>query len=151
MTLAVLMLGAPAAAQNDSLEVRTREIASNLECPVCTNLSVADSPSDLATEMRGVIRQKLAEGQSREQIEAYFVSRYGEQVLREPPRSGFALLVWVWPYMMIAIGAVVLLLGVRRWTRRRADEPTPVFIGDDFRRYEQLLDEELDQRRRSET
>ncbi|MGH7256720.1 MAG: cytochrome c-type biogenesis protein, partial [Nitrospirales bacterium] len=67
-------------AQPADLEEQARIIASDLRCPVCQNLSVADSPSELARQMRDLIREQLREGKSPEEIKAYFVSKYGEWV-----------------------------------------------------------------------
>jgi cytochrome c-type biogenesis protein CcmH len=100
---------------------QAREIAGALHCPVCQNLSVADSPADLAVEMRAVIARKLGQGESREAILAYFVDRYGESVLREPPKQGFHLLVWLVPPIGLAAGLALLFGLVRGWRRRRDD------------------------------
>lgn len=113
-------LGASAA----DLEDRVREIASELRCVVCQNLSVADSPSDLAKEMRNLVRELLQQGKGREEIQAYFVSRYGEFVLLAPPKRGFNLLVWGLPFVAIVVGAWGVYLVARRWTERR-EEPAP--------------------------
>ena len=106
------------AAGNFDLEDRVREIASELRCVVCQNLSVADSPSDLAKEMRNLVRELVRQGKSREEISAYFVSRYGEYVLLSPPKRGFNLLVWGLPFLAIAVGGGAVYLVVRRWTEQ---------------------------------
>src|SRR5512146_1834472 len=64
------------AATSPDLEDRVRAIASELRCVVCQNLSVADSPSELAKEMRNLVRELVQQGKTREEIDAYFVSRY---------------------------------------------------------------------------
>lgn len=113
------LLAAPSALAEDSVDQQTMEIARLLKCPVCQNLSVADSPSQLASQMRDIIRQKVAAGESRDQILAYFVGIYGEGILNYPPASGFTGLAW-WgaaaiPLAGIAVSAVYLRrrLGVR--------------------------------------
>ncbi len=102
------------------VDERVREIASELRCVVCQNLSVADSPSDLAKEMRNLVRELVQQGKSREEIQAFFVSRYGEFVLLSPPKQGFNLLVWVLPFLAILAGAGGVYLVARRWTQRSA-------------------------------
>ncbi|MBI4571811.1 MAG: cytochrome c-type biogenesis protein CcmH [candidate division NC10 bacterium] len=108
------------------LEERVREVASELRCVVCQNLSVADSPSDLAKEMRNLVRELLQQGKTPEEIQAYFVSRYGEYVLLSPPKRGFNLLVWGLPFLAIAAGAWGIYLVTRRWTAQREDSEQPV-------------------------
>jgi cytochrome c-type biogenesis protein CcmH len=102
-----------------SIEQRTQEIAAGLRCPVCQNLSVADSPSGLAAEMRSSIEQRLRAGETPEQIRAFFVQRYGEWVLLEPPRRGFDLVPWLVPIAALALG---LWLWVRSLGRSREVE-----------------------------
>jgi cytochrome c-type biogenesis protein CcmH len=106
------------AASSVDLEDRVRAIASELRCVVCQNLSVADSPSDLAKEMRNLVRELVQQGKSREEIDAYFVSRYGEFVLLSPPKRGFNLLVWGLPFLAIVVGGGVVYLVARRWTEQ---------------------------------
>jgi len=97
-----------------------REIAAELRCVVCQSLSVADSPSETAHQMRGIIRERLAAGQTPDQIKAYFVDKYGTWILLSPPRNGFSLLVWVMPFAGLAVGLLVIALTVRKWSRRTA-------------------------------
>lgn len=115
---AVLLAATPGLAADPDAEAR--EIAKALQCPVCQNLSVADSPSELAGQMRDTIKQKLAAGESREQIVAYFVDRYGEEILLDPPKRGFTLLIWAGPVLALILGGAVVAVVVSRWRRPRA-------------------------------
>ena len=101
-------------------ENAVRAIGSDLRCVVCQSLSVADSPSETANQMRGIIRERLAAGETPEQVKAYFVDKYGLWILLAPPRQGFNLLVWIVPFAGLGAGLVVLAFLVRRWTRRPA-------------------------------
>jgi cytochrome c-type biogenesis protein CcmH len=106
------------------IEAEVRRIAADLRCPVCQNLSVADSPSELAQEMRNLIRERLLQGQSKEEIKAYFVSKYGEWVLLAPPRKGFNLVVWVLPFLAVLVGLGGIAVILHRWVRKgREREP----------------------------
>ncbi len=114
-------IGAPSRMSGDSvLERRTREVASALRCPVCQGLSIADSPSELAIEMKGLVREQLASGKSPEQVQAYFIDKYGEWVLLAPKPSGFNLLVYLLPAALVLGGAWFV------WRYIRAHSETPV-------------------------
>src|SRR5215470_16011526 len=97
------------AATAPDLEDRTRAIAAELRCVVCQNLSVADSPSEMAQQMRGIVRAQLQAGKTPQEIKNYFVSKYGEWVLLAPATTGFSLVLWVLPFVALAIG---LALGI---------------------------------------
>lgn len=111
-------LALPAAAE-DPLEQQARDIAKGLLCPVCQGLTVADSPSQLAQQMRAIIRQKLERGESQDQIVQYFVERYGEGVLVEPPKSGFRILLWLGPVLALGAGVGLLVWVLRMLLRQR--------------------------------
>ncbi len=113
-------------AQPPAVEQQVRAIASRLRCPVCQNESVADSPSELAGQMRALIRTKLEEGQSPEEIVAYFVSRYGQWILLDPPREGVGWILWSAPFAVLFAALVVAASFLRRTVRPEeaaADNP----------------------------
>lgn len=125
--LLVAALQAPAPSTNDSvLEARTREVASVLRCPVCQGLSIQSSPSELAVQMKEVVRQQLREGRSPEEVKAYFVSKYGEWVLLEPKAEGANLLVYGLPILLLFGGMVVILVVVRKWSRQGTASSAPI-------------------------
>jgi cytochrome c-type biogenesis protein CcmH len=113
---ALLLVALRGAERPRTLEERVREVASGLRCPVCQNLSVADSPSRLAREMRARIADALQAGKTEEEIRAEFVEAYGEWVLLAPPRRGITLLAWVGPAVLLVAGTATALLLLRRWT-----------------------------------
>lgn len=92
---------------------RVEEIASRIRCPVCQSVSVAESPSDQARDMRQIIAEQVAEGRSDEEIVAFFVDRYGEWIVLAPPPRGGTLALWLLPPAAILLG-VILALGRRR-------------------------------------
>ena len=116
---------APASAKTPVSEDAVHDVAAQLRCVVCQSLSVADSPSETAHEMKDIIRERLAAGESPEQVRAYFVEKYGNWILLSPPREGFSLLVWVVPFAGLGLGLVLVLLVVRRWSRRPAPAQAP--------------------------
>ena len=105
------------AVASTDLERRTTEIAAELRCPVCQGVSVEDSPTELARQMRAVVREQLAAGRTPDQVRQYFVDKYGEWILLEPKASGFNLVVYVLPWLAMLAGLAVIVLAVRRWTR----------------------------------
>ena len=106
-------------------------IASQLRCVVCQNLSVADSPSEMARQMRDLIRERLATGDRPDQVMAYFVQRYGEWVLLAPPARGLNLLLWLAPFGAVAAGLALVLTLTRRWRLRgvAAEPAAPPVVG----------------------
>jgi cytochrome c-type biogenesis protein CcmH len=135
--LAALLLAALpalAAAQQppagDPLEDATRELASALRCPVCQGVSIHDSPTELAREMKGVIRQQLAEGRTPDEVKGYFVERYGEWVLLEPEARGFNLVVYLLPLVGLLAGGWMVAGMVRRWTRTPPPDPVLASLTD---------------------
>lgn len=109
-----------------SVEEEVKEIAAELRCPVCQNLSVADSPSQMAEQMRRLIRERLDAGENPETIKAYFVERYGEWILLAPKGEGFNLVVWLLPLLGVVGGAVGLFLTLRRWVKHQPEAPSDV-------------------------
>jgi cytochrome c-type biogenesis protein CcmH len=95
-------------------------IATQLRCVVCQNLSVADSPSEMAHQMRSLIRERLAAGDRPADVMTYFVQRYGDWVLLAPPPRGFNLVLWLAPFGAVVGGLVLVVSLVRRWRQAPA-------------------------------
>lgn len=93
-----------------SLEKRAQNINKTLMCPVCPSETIDQSQVELAKQMRMLVLQKLREGQSEGEILQYFANRYGDSILAEPPKTGFNLLVWIAPPIMLSVGAAFLYL-----------------------------------------
>lgn len=104
-------------AADSALDAQTRAVASTLRCPVCQGESIEDSPSDLARQMRAVVRDRLRSGETPDQVRAYFVSRYGEWILLEPTMTGLNILLYVIPILLVVGGLTLVAFLVRRWTR----------------------------------
>jgi len=126
LTALLAASGAAAAPPSDDA---VRRVASQLRCVVCQNLSVADSPSEMARQMRDVVRERLAQGETDEQVIRYFEERYGPWVRLSP--GGW--LVWVLPFAGLFLGLGVVLLVTLRWTRR-AEEAQAALSPEDRER-----------------
>ncbi len=123
LAFAIALVAAGIVSAQD-LDARAQAIAATLRCPVCQNESVADSPAELAAQMRALIREKLAAGETGEQIVAYFVSKYGDWILLEPPRRGVLWIVWIAPAVALLVGLLVAATYVRSTVRRTAPRST---------------------------
>ena len=120
--LAVLAAGC--ASQTETLTAEEMEevaqgIDQSLMCPICPSETIDQSQVQLAGQMRDIVREKLAAGESRDEILQFFVDRYGTAVLAEPPKSGFNLLVWIAPPVALMAGGAVLFAVLRAMRRPR--------------------------------
>ncbi|HEV8585668.1 MAG TPA: cytochrome c-type biogenesis protein CcmH [Methylomirabilota bacterium] len=130
--LFLLMAGVAGAAHVS--EQAVHDVAAELRCVVCQNLSVADSPSEMAGQMRAIVRERLEAGETPEQVRQYFIERYGEWILLAPRRTGFNWVVWLAPAAAVAVGLAVVVLVLRRWTRARRAAPAAAPVVDDAMR-----------------
>ncbi len=110
---AVVIMGlgllSPSTRPADRVEV----LAKQIRCPVCQTVSVEESPSETARAMREIIAEQVAAGRTDEEIIAFFVDRYGEWVLLDPPASGRTLLIWLLPPAAL-LGGLWVALGRKR-------------------------------------
>src|SRR5262249_42348968 len=119
LILYLLPLNSLLAADAVDIDEQTRSIAQELRCVVCQNLSVADSPSEMAQQMRGVIREQLQAGKTSQEVKDFFVSKYGEWVLLSPTTKGFSLLLWALPFAVLVLGLCLALWLLRRWSANK--------------------------------
>ncbi|CAN5860323.1 cytochrome c-type biogenesis protein CcmH [soil metagenome] len=123
-------------------EELAEEIESTLKCPVCRSQSVRTSRSFMATDMSLRVRQMVAEGKSRQEIQEYFVARYGDYILLSPRKQGFGWTVWLLPFALVLGGAVTIVTIARRWKERPPhDTPPPPSASTWARRLERELEE----------
>src|SRR3989344_4269765 len=98
----------------DPLERQGLDIAKDLRCTVCQNQPVSESNADLARDMRAIIREQIQAGKSRDEIVKYFVDRYGDYVLMNPPKSGPGTIVWLGPLALIVVVGLSGFVFLRR-------------------------------------
>lgn len=82
------------------------EVSKHLYCPVCENVPLDVCGTQACADWRELVRTKLAEGQSAQQIYDYFARQYGDAVLAEPPRRGINLILWLFPVVGVGLGLV---------------------------------------------
>jgi cytochrome c-type biogenesis protein CcmH len=99
---------------NKQQEARAESIGRQLRCLVCQNESIEDSRSDLARDLRRIVRERVAAGQSDKQIIDWMVSRYGQFVLLQPRFDWLTLLLWGSPVIALATGSAAVVLTRRR-------------------------------------
>ena len=104
-------------------EAEAQDIDRMLMCPVCPAQTIDQTEVPLAKQMRAQVRELLASGATREEVLAWFAApeRYGPSVLAEPPRSGFNLIAWIVPGVVVVAGLAGGLLTLRAVRRRAGD------------------------------
>jgi len=121
-----------------ALEARARALSQELRCLVCQNQSIDESNADLAHDLRVLLRQRLAAGDTDRQVLDYLVARYGVFVLLDPPFAPTTYLLWLTPPALV-LGAGTLL--VFRARRRRPDPELPALSEEERDRAALLLGE----------
>lgn len=122
-----------------ALEARARDISKELRCLVCQNESIDESNATLARDLRLLVRERLAEGDSDAQVRDFVVQRYGDFVLLSPPVRPSTWLLWYGPFGLLLAGGLVALLYLRGQRR-----PLPAEDGltaEEQRRLAALLDD----------
>jgi cytochrome c-type biogenesis protein CcmH len=118
---------------------RAADLEAELVCPVCeTTLDQSDAP--VAQQMKSFIRQRIAAGDTEQEIKDALVAEFGPGVLASPPKSGFGLLAWLIPLGALAAGALTVGLLVYAWSRRRTPQQAEPPLDPDL---ERRVDEEL--------
>ena len=115
-------------------EQRVQHITSQLRCPVCQGETVADSNATISQDIRALVQQRIAAGDSDGAILTYVVRHYPGTLLK-PPASGVGLIVWTLPILALVAGALGLFVAFRRWRSRPVEA-----VSDADRR---LVDEAL--------
>ncbi|KEC76133.1 UNVERIFIED_ORG: cytochrome c-type biogenesis protein CcmH [Rhizobium esperanzae] len=143
LVLALILSATPAFAVNPdevladpALEARARTLSAELRCMVCQNQSIDDSNAELAKDLRLLVRERIKDGDSDEQVLDYIVSRYGEFVLLKPRFSIKTVLLWGAPVLLVLAGGLSLLV----FARRRSGKPTgSKLTADEQARLNELL------------
>lgn len=127
LMLMLLLLGAAAVAQATTIETYRfddpgkealyKKMIAELRCLVCQNQNLADSNAELAQDLRRKTYEMVSAGKSETEIVGYMVQRYGDFVLYRPPVKGITLFLWAGPFILLAIGLLVLVRVIRQRSR----------------------------------
>jgi cytochrome c-type biogenesis protein CcmH len=112
-----LVIGTSRPAPARTPEQRVQHITSQLRCPVCQGETVADSNATISQDIRALVKQRVADGQSDHDILTYVVGHYPGTLLK-PPTSGVGLIVWTLPIIALVAGLAGLFYAFRRWRSR---------------------------------
>jgi len=138
--LATLLLAfATAAVADDALDARLQRLELDLRCLVCQNQTLRDSDAPLAADLRREIRGLAEQGRSDADIRAFLVARYGDFVLYDPPFKPVTLLLWLGPFALLLVGAIVWWRVLRK--RGAATGEMPASTATATSRARALLDE----------
>lgn len=120
MSILALMIAAaaPAALGDPAQEARAEALEMEIRCVQCQNAPIAQSTADIAADMRELVRERVAAGDSDDQIRAFFRQRYGDFVLFRPPWDERTWALWASPFILAAMG-----LGALTMFRRHRDGP----------------------------
>jgi cytochrome c-type biogenesis protein CcmH len=131
LLLGLMFAGIASAQQVTPSDDEVNAIAKQLYCPVCENIPLDVCPTTACAQWRELIRQKLADGWTEQQIKDYFVQQYGDRVLGIPPVKGINWLVYLIPPLAILAGVYVLIRAFRSWKRpiqqddQKPSDPAP--------------------------
>jgi cytochrome c-type biogenesis protein CcmH len=134
VVVAFALLGSPAARAvlpdeimaDPAKEARARDLSQELRCMVCQNQSIDDSEAPLARDLRLLVRERIAAGDSNAQVLDFLVARYGEFVLLKPRFERQTLLLWLLTPVVLTVGALALWLQIRRRRRDGTGLPAPL-------------------------
>src|ERR1700756_2197580 len=121
------------------LEARARALSKELRCMVCQNESIDDSGAPLAHDLRVLVRERIKSGDSDQQVLDFLVARYGEFVLLRPPLSWHTVALWGLPPAVLLVGAIVILLDLRRRRSGQAAQEQATLTAVEEARLAELL------------
>ena len=99
---------------DSKLENRARNLSKGIRCLVCQNQSIDDSDSELAKDLRKIIRIKIVEGKKDKEINDFLVEKYGNFILMKPPFYSETFLLWSSPFIIVLIGFIIIFLSLKK-------------------------------------
>jgi len=120
--------------EGDIFSERYMNLANELRCPTCQGLSVKDSEAGFSNMIKGKILELIKIGKSDKEIKIFFVKRYGEWILRTPPKKGFNLVLWILPGIVIFIGLFWVLFRFSFWDEKKKERDLENLTPEEERR-----------------
>ena len=99
---------------DSNLENRARNLSKGIRCLVCQNQSIDDSDSELAKDLRKIIRIKIVEGKKDKEINNFLVEKYGNFILMKPPFYSETFLLWSSPFIIVFIGFIIIFFSLKK-------------------------------------
>ncbi len=139
----VVLFSAPVNAQGPNIDDNVNRIARELYCPVCPNTPLDVCSTQACVQWRAVIKEKLLQGQTEQQIKDYFVAQYGQVVLGAPPPQGFNWLAYILPVIGLILGGTVAWFTLRQWLASRAGQAAQTEIPAIPQEYADRIEKDL--------
>ncbi len=99
---------------NPIYENRARDLSKGIRCLVCQNQSIDDSDSDLAKDLRRIIRKKIIQGDTDNEITQYLVDKYGNFILMKPPLYQDTYILWISPLLLMLVGITIMYFTLKK-------------------------------------
>ena len=99
---------------NPIYENRARDLSKGIRCLVCQNQSIDDSDSDLAKDLRRIIRKKIIQGETDNEITQYLVDKYGNFILMKPPLYQDTYILWISPLLLMLVGITIMYFTLKK-------------------------------------
>ena len=128
------------AAESEEFEARFRKLSNELRCPTCQGLSVKDSEAGFSNSIKDKIHELMKLGKTDKEIKEYFIERYGEWILRSPPKKGFNLVLWILPGAGIGIGLLWVMILSKRWVTKPQHEELAQLTPEEERKLKEDLE-----------
>jgi len=108
----ILMLSFPINS-NENINQNYKEITKKLRCMTCQNQTVYESDAEFSKDIKKIVKEKLDQGQTSEQIEDFLVKRFGEYILFKPRLNVKNLFLWIMPFVLICLSAIILVIRLK--------------------------------------
>jgi len=110
----------PETFSDPATETRARHLQRQLRCLICQGESIDESNSSFAVDVRRLVREQMVEGRNDQQIQDFFVARYGDAILMKPPLSSNTWLLWLAPFLALGVGGTVAVVVIKKAAAREA-------------------------------